>query len=388
MLRRSFLLVLLMLPGCALLGPGDSGDLARPIRMLSKAVGGLDDTRARLPADRQPEVARVVAQLRLTLDQIERVTGALQDRAPADLPDRVDALTASTDRLRHAAGASRVERLRPLINDVAARADAISRALRAAVEGARPALRPRGPGEDRLAGSIPTDSSITAVRVAGVVYALVTIRGLAGALYSSDPTTRNRRGVSTATYIALFALGLGSATLGARPIAALVSPEISLPSGEQACRIATSRGEQLADLLRPAAELERQGGAGTREPSRAGALTRAEFLGLVRGGNQRRLLDRASTIAQAARVPATPGPPSAQQIASEVLAKEVRELAAECASFAATPVEVEEARFHHALATEYLGGPISHTDVGLLIRPRAGSDVDPASSRSDVPPGG
>ena len=385
MLRRSFLLALLVLPaGCAVPGLGGEDDQARPIGRLSRAIGRLDDARARLPADRQPEVARVVARLRLTLDHLERVTHALAGSAPADLPAQVDALTASADRLGQAAASVRHERLQRLIEDVGARADAISGALRTAVADVRPALRPAGLTGERLAGSAPSGGAIAAVRVAGVIYAMATVRGLAGALTSSDPPARTRRSASGAAYGALLALALIAATFGARPVASMVSPQISMPASEQACHVAAARGEQLVDLLRPAVELELQASAGPRD-ARADALTRTELVEFARGGNQRRLLDRESHAARPARPSA---PPSDRQIASETLARNVRELAAECVSFAATSEAAEDARFHHTLATEYLGSPTSPAEAGRVSSTPSGARLDPASARGFTPPGG
>ena len=49
----------------------------------------------------------------------------------------------------------------------------------------------------------------------------------------------------------------------------------------------------------------------------------------------------------------------AQQDGADLLAREVRELSAECVSFGVAGEPAEEARYFHALAAEYLGQPLS-----------------------------
>ncbi|MCC6552564.1 MAG: hypothetical protein IT372_06005, partial [Polyangiaceae bacterium] len=229
MLRRSFLAAALLLPGCAL--PGGDDRLTRPMRQLAKAIGALDDARLALRADRQAEIARLVARLRLALDQLEHAAGCLEDRLPDELAERAGALAAATLRLQEAAVPGQEDRLRPQIHALAGQADALAAAVRAAVSRVRPSLRRADPPDDRLVGRAPTGGAVTAVRIAGAAYALGALRGLAGALTAPDPPARSRRAFSSAAYAALLALGVAAATAGARPIAALGSREISMPAG-------------------------------------------------------------------------------------------------------------------------------------------------------------
>jgi hypothetical protein len=346
------LLIALLLPGCA---PGEveRAELARALRMLSKAIAALDDERARLGASEQPALAGAVAELRLVLHQAERTAARLPDHIPADAPRDLDALRASTERLRGAASTGRGAELRALAEEVAAQAQETSGALRAVVDRIRPFLRPPEDDAAYLAGRVPTSGAVLAVRIVGALYTAAAASGLATALAARDALARRRRRLNGAVFAGLCALGLAATAAGAPAIAGLMTDEIAIPDGARTCALALARGAELERALRIAApRAQRQDGGASLENAGGRPLSRRDLLLLVRGGSQRRLLERPGPAAP-------PEAGAARPIGADLLARDVRDLAAECVAFAATGEPGEEARYYHTLAVEYLGPPLA-----------------------------
>jgi hypothetical protein len=344
------LLLALLVPGCAP-GEADRAELARALRMLSKATALLDDERARIGGAEQAAVALAVAELRLVLHQAERTAAQLPGHMPADVPRGLDALRSGAERLRGGAAAGRGAELRAPAEELAAQAQEVSAALRAVVDTLRPSLRRAEPDGPYLTGRVPTRDAIRAVRVAGVLYTSAAAAGLAAALVARDALARRRRGVNGGVFAVLCALGLIATAAGAPTIAGLLGDEIAIPDGERACALALARGAELERALRIAVEREqRQDGAspGAGAPS----LSRQDLLLRARGGSQRRLLAR--------RPPASPAEVDPSHAhGADLLARDVRDFAAECVAFAQAGEPGEAARYYHMLAVEYLGQPLA-----------------------------
>ncbi|MCC6553921.1 MAG: hypothetical protein IT372_13000, partial [Polyangiaceae bacterium] len=87
---------------------------------------------------------------------------------------------------------------------------------------------------------------------------------------------------------------------------------------------------------------------------------------------------------------ALPPSPSMRQRASEALARDVRDLAAGCAAFAAAREAADEARYYHSLAAEYLGQPVPRAGEGSESRPpvEPPSAPSPSAAPAAPPPGG
>lgn len=385
MRRTAWLLLslagLALLPGCAPEGAAEGSDLARSLRRLSKAIAGLDDERARLAAEDQPAVAGAVAELRLVVHQAERTVARLPDGLPAGPTDGLSALGARTERLRGVAYAGRQGALRAASEEVAAEAREVSASLRAAVAGVRAKLRRPAPDAGYFVGTLPAPRLVLGVRVAAGIYTAAALLGMWAALTARDKLARRRRALNGAVFAGLCASGVLATTIYAPTLAGTMAPELTIPDGEAVCEAALARGAELDRALRIAVEREGReelepgaaavvgAGAGARAGADSEAmaggrsLSRRDLLIRVRGGSERRLLEQPGVApppdpAQTGPAPARPSGP-ALQAGADVLARDVRELAAGCAAFAAEAQDVVEARYYHALAAEYLSPPLA-----------------------------
>jgi len=384
-------LTLVLLLGCAPTTTGDHAEQSRALRLLTKALAGLEDERARLAAHEadEPAVAGAVAELRLVLHQAERTAARLPEGLPDGTVGRLEALGARMERLRGTAGSGsdsdRPAALRAAAGELTAEAQGLSAWLRSEVARVRSALRRPTPDAGWFTGTVPSRSRILAVRIAAGIYTAATFVGLVIALTAQDMLARRRRVLNGVVFVGLCACGLLAATVQAPLVAGLISPELVIPDGEQVCEAAFQRGAELDRALRIAVEREArkqeqweemqaegvkgEGTAGEGAAGEVGSLSRRELLLRVRGGSERRLLEQPAPAPAPVDPPpptGAPAPPSgpARQVGADMLARDVRALAAECAAFAVTPAAVEEARYHHALASEYLGQPLAPAPDG------------------------
>ncbi|EYF03426.1 Hypothetical protein CAP_5619 [Chondromyces apiculatus DSM 436] len=376
------LLLLLGCGVCGACGPADKAEpevLAQSVRMLAKSIAAVDDSRAvkagQAGVGEDPAVVAAVAELRLVIQQAERTTARLAVRAPVTMPAQLDALRGSAEQLRQALARGQEAELRSTAEAVETHAKQVSGVLRGLVDEVRPWLQRITPDASVLAGQLPTSGGTLVVRVIAGLYTAATIVGLWAAMIARDALARQRRRLNGVVFVGLSAFGIAAMTIGASPIAARMAPELSIPDGEERCAAALARGSELDRALRIAVErASRQESPPPAKDARVAVSTgargpsRRELLAAVRGGSERGLLSskaaagalHAAQAVKAAQMVTAPGQQAARPPdGAEVLAREVRELSAECVAFTVAGEALDEARYYHALAAEYLGRPLT-----------------------------
>jgi hypothetical protein len=351
---------LVSLSGCAAGGGTHESALAQSLRSFDASLAALDKERRWERVDAQPVIAGALVDLRDALHEIERGSRGIEEHVGPEVRRGIDALAASAEQLRCAAAADRLERLREVAQQIPAQIEQVSGELRALRRTIRPFLRPVADDPDRLAGRFATDRTVGAVRLAGAVYAVAALGGLLAALSrprSAEPVHPGRT-ANRVLFSGLLALGLAMATGGARPIATLASTEISMRTGDEACRNGIAKGKALDAALRAAAELER-GAAGARRArgehaAPAGPPARRDLVDLVRGGSRRMLLERAQFAESAETASLVLQRPAALPGVSEALARDVQDLSAQCVALSTSRGAADEARYYHALSRSYL----------------------------------